>query len=237
MKHFAKKHRNELAAMLDNLDTYLKTLQSGVNPKQIRLGFTHDEADGAIAIDQRGAKGKPTQTRLYVYPDPDTQTLYLITIGDKTSQREDNAKCRKLIIDLREKKQNENDNRPVQDKKDRMIIYTDEIATKDTSNVSSRRISHALICTLMDPATLDKAFWSLQEIAEVMNDLLANSLKLPEIVSPEDVERLLKETSISRLVENESDMWRFKKEEIDDYVFTFRDLIFLDPNVGKKRKK
>ena len=104
LKQFAKKHRIELLAMLDNLDTYFETLQSGVQPKQIRHGFTHSEAHGAI--DQKGAPGKPTQTRLYVYPDPDTQTLYLITIGDKKSQRDDNATCRVWIVSLREAKQN-----------------------------------------------------------------------------------------------------------------------------------
>jgi hypothetical protein len=95
--------------MLDNLDTYLQTLQSGVHPMQVRHGFTHSETHGAIAIDQKGAEGKPAQTRLYVYPDPDTQTLYLITIGDKKSQRDDNATCRELIVSLREQKQNAQD--------------------------------------------------------------------------------------------------------------------------------
>jgi hypothetical protein len=110
-KYFAKKHRNELSAMLDNLDTYVQMLQEGVHPRQIRLGFTHGETHGAIAIDQRGAVGKPTQTRLYVYPDPDTECLYLITIGDKRSQRDDNATCRQFIVSLGEEKQQNEDNR------------------------------------------------------------------------------------------------------------------------------
>src|SRR5438045_3719478 len=109
LKQFAKKYRRELAAMLDNLDTYLHTLQAGVHPKQIRHGFTHSETHGAIAIDQKGAEGKPAQTRLYVYPDPELRILYLITIGDKGSQRDDNATCRELIVGLREEKQNVRD--------------------------------------------------------------------------------------------------------------------------------
>lgn len=109
LKQFQKKHPRELQAMLDNLDTYLQTLQAGVHPRQVRHGFTHAETHGAIAIDQKGTKGKPTQTRLYVYPDPDTATLYLITIGDKNSQRDDNATCRELIVGLREEKQNAQD--------------------------------------------------------------------------------------------------------------------------------
>jgi hypothetical protein len=46
---------------------------------------------------------------MYVYPDPDTNTLYLITIGDKGSQREDNATCREFIVSLREEKQKAHD--------------------------------------------------------------------------------------------------------------------------------
>jgi hypothetical protein len=219
LKFFAKKHRNELVAMLDNLDSYLKTLQSGINPKQIRLGFTHDETHGAIAIDQKGAKGKTTQTRLYIYPDPDTKPLYLITIGDKQSQREDNETCRKLIVDLREQKKKEQDWR---------IFYTDEIATNDSS-VSSRRISHALFSTLMITATSEKRYWSLQKISEEINGFLELN-GFSERVTPEGLERLLNETSIRHLVKNESDMWRFKMEELENCKFTMRDLSFLNPH-------
>ncbi|HXD87643.1 MAG TPA: hypothetical protein VN641_14200 [Urbifossiella sp.] len=95
--------------MLDNLDTYVSSLQAGGKPHQIRHGFMHGETHGAIAIDQKGASGKPKQTRLYLYADADTQLLYLITIGDKQSQREDNAACRELIVELRNEKQESQD--------------------------------------------------------------------------------------------------------------------------------
>ena len=106
LNQFVKKNPRELLAMLSNLDTYVQTLQAGVRPMQIRHGFMHTETQGAIAIDQKGCSGKPTQTRLYVYPDADTETLYLITIGTKKSQRDDNASCREFIVGLREQKQN-----------------------------------------------------------------------------------------------------------------------------------
>ena len=109
LKQFAKKNTRELQAMLDNLDTYFETLQSGVPALQVRHGFMHTETHGAIAIDQKGCSGKPTQTRLYVFADADTETLHLITIGTKKSQRDDNASCRELIVSLRERKQNTQD--------------------------------------------------------------------------------------------------------------------------------
>ena len=109
LKQFAKKNPRELQAMLDNLDTYFETLQSGVPPMQVRHGFMHAETHGAIALDQKGCAGKPMQTRFYVFADADAETLHLITIGTKKSQREDNASCRELIVGLRERKQNTHD--------------------------------------------------------------------------------------------------------------------------------
>ena len=36
-------------------------------------------------------------TRLYVYPDPATETLYLLLLGDKESQREDIQDCKRFV--------------------------------------------------------------------------------------------------------------------------------------------
>lgn len=44
-KRFFKKHPNEAAAVLNNLDTYLKTLQKGTNPVNIAGSFIHPESD------------------------------------------------------------------------------------------------------------------------------------------------------------------------------------------------
>lgn len=85
-----KKHPEETRAMLNNLDTYHKTLNSGVNPAQIKAGFIHSEQKGVIALDQNGAEGKPTQTRLYIYPDEQTRTVFTITIGEKGKKKVQN---------------------------------------------------------------------------------------------------------------------------------------------------
>ena len=39
LKQFAKKYRRETLAMLNNLDTYLKTLQAGVHPQQFDMAL------------------------------------------------------------------------------------------------------------------------------------------------------------------------------------------------------
>lgn len=92
---YEKKHPNELIAVLDNLDTYLKTLRNLGHPLNIQGGFIHKEPKGIKAIDQKGGgqKVKLQQTRLYIFPDINTKTIHLLTIGDKTSQKEDIKLC------------------------------------------------------------------------------------------------------------------------------------------------
>lgn len=84
-----KKHGREVQNMLLNLDQYVKALQTGARPLNIRPGYIHIEQAGVVAIDQRG-KGKGLkQFRLYVYPDEDSKTLHVLTVGDKKSQPND----------------------------------------------------------------------------------------------------------------------------------------------------
>lgn len=101
--HYEKKLPNEPRAMLNNLDTYFGALQECGNPLQVTGGFIHKESDGIKAIDQKGGgqKVKLQQARLYVYPDLNTNTLYLLAIGDKTSQRDDINFCRSVVREIR----------------------------------------------------------------------------------------------------------------------------------------
>jgi hypothetical protein len=104
-KRYAKDHPRELQAVLDNLDTYFQSLLGGIKPLQIRHGFLHPEPQGAAAIDQKGGGKNLAQTRLYVFPDPGTETLHMITLGDKRSQKADIATCRAFVDDLRKEKE------------------------------------------------------------------------------------------------------------------------------------
>lgn len=100
-RHYQKKHPNETAAVMNNLDTYVRTLNAGVKPTLIQAGFIHREPQGVIAIDQKGTKDSRRQTRLYVYAFEVGNTLFLITIGDKNSQKRDIEDCRHFISSLR----------------------------------------------------------------------------------------------------------------------------------------
>jgi len=105
-KRYVKDHPRELAAMLDNLDTYFQSLVSGIKPLQIQHGFMHHEPQGVVGIDQKGGGKNLAQTRLYVYPDVESETLHLLTLGDKRSQKTDLAYCRKAVSALRERQEN-----------------------------------------------------------------------------------------------------------------------------------
>ena len=85
-----KKHPKEFQNVFQNLDTYKKTLDEGVSLEQAKrtLPFIHNEKNSLLAIDQRPPKGG-FQLRLYIYPHEQTQTIYVITIGDKQTQQND----------------------------------------------------------------------------------------------------------------------------------------------------
>lgn len=105
LKRYEKKKnkRLELAAVLNNLDIFLKSLQAGKTPKPFAYGFLHSEPADVIAIDQKGAGAKIAATRLYVYPDMQTETLYLLTLGDKATQPADIEDCKTFVKQIRQK--------------------------------------------------------------------------------------------------------------------------------------
>lgn len=100
-RRYQKKHPNETAAVMNNLDTYMRTLNSGVKPALIQAGFIHREPHGVIAIDQKGTQGSSRQTRLYINTFKVRNTIFLITIGDKNSQKRDIEECRNFVKSLR----------------------------------------------------------------------------------------------------------------------------------------
>jgi hypothetical protein len=106
-KRLEKKRPREVAAVLDNLDTIMNGLNGGLKLEQVRLaGFIHAEPHGVWAIDQKGSPhGKLAQTRLYVYANPKTCVVHLITLGDKQSQTEDIKTSSNFVMQLREEEE------------------------------------------------------------------------------------------------------------------------------------
>ena len=85
---------------MNNLDIFLASLRSGKKPKPLIYGFLHSEPSDVIAIDQTGGR-KVAATRLYVYPDVETETLYLLTLGDKATQQADIQDCKRFVKQIK----------------------------------------------------------------------------------------------------------------------------------------
>lgn len=101
---YEKKRPRELEAVLRNLQTYFEALRAGNKPMQIKYGFVHVEPSGVFAIDQKGGVGKLAQTRLYVYPDTDTEILHLLTMGGKGFEQRNNIQlCKDFVAELKER--------------------------------------------------------------------------------------------------------------------------------------
>jgi len=100
-KHYARKRPNELAAVLRNLDRYMKFLAVSKNSKGLQAGYLHHEPGGVVAVDQKGGGANLQETRLYTYADDNAKTVYLIAMGDKDTQHADIEYCKQFVKTLR----------------------------------------------------------------------------------------------------------------------------------------
>ena len=99
-KHFSKRHPREFAACFSNLDRAVNSLNAGLTLDQ--LGSTRyfaSEGDGLFRIGQTGVP-HPHESRLYVYIVLSDSVIYVLTIGDKSTQDADIVRCKSLIKSL-----------------------------------------------------------------------------------------------------------------------------------------
>jgi len=103
LKHYDKKHKNELVAILENLGKYTRALRVTGSPQHITGKYIHKEPMGIKGIDESGErKIKNLQTtRLYVYPEVETKTLHLLIIGPKKTQPKDIKFCKEIVKQIR----------------------------------------------------------------------------------------------------------------------------------------
>jgi hypothetical protein len=112
LKWYSKKRRRELAAVIENLERVVGSLNEGVKPLQLlKHGFVHKESGGVMAVDQKGGGPKLSQTRLYFYVDERDKVVSVLAIGDKNSQSEDNKLCASYVDDLQDKQRLEDEKR------------------------------------------------------------------------------------------------------------------------------
>lgn len=96
-KRFAKTHRQELKNLFDNLHSYLLALKGNLSPQQIIRGYVHNEPRGIKALDESGPGKHRKALRLYIYPETETQTLFVLAVGDKRTQGEDIRECVRFV--------------------------------------------------------------------------------------------------------------------------------------------
>jgi hypothetical protein len=100
LTRFAKKNRREVLNALDNANAFFEGLCNGLKPQQIIRGFVHPEPMGIKAVDESGPGAHKKAIRLYLFPDEESETLHFLTLGDKSSQKDDIQHCQKFVSDL-----------------------------------------------------------------------------------------------------------------------------------------
>ena len=107
LKQYEKKSAPEVAQLLANLDAVHQALNLGAKAEALHGGHVHREPVGIIAVDQRGGSAKGLELRLHAYPCAASSTLYLLRIGDKSSQQRDINWCRDWVKRLRQETDHE----------------------------------------------------------------------------------------------------------------------------------
>ncbi|MGA2604083.1 MAG: hypothetical protein ABSG14_07630 [Verrucomicrobiia bacterium] len=99
-KKFSERHGREYDSLFANLDKILDILNSGHKVGSFGVGFFRSESDGVFRIGQKHFPGAK-ESRLYVYPDPQTLKVYLLGIGTKETQSDDINEAKKTVEVIR----------------------------------------------------------------------------------------------------------------------------------------
>jgi hypothetical protein len=98
-KWFAKKRKKNLESVVGNLNKMITALNNGGKLNPPVLGFIKSEPGGFYRIAESGSG--TAATRLYFCADESSETVYLLTIGDKNTQGGDIEDCKRWTGELR----------------------------------------------------------------------------------------------------------------------------------------
>lgn len=101
LKKYLKKFPDESCAVLERLETYKEELNLCDEPQKVIHGWLHPEPYGIKAITQQGKGGSLKATRLYIYAEKESHKIWVFTIGDKKSQKENIKICENFVKSLR----------------------------------------------------------------------------------------------------------------------------------------
>lgn len=95
-KKFASKHPDEFASVFANLEKIMRLLRGGNKVGGFRTNFFRSEGEGVYRIGQSGV-AHAKESRLYIYPDEQARTVYVLTVGDKDSQETDINEAKEIV--------------------------------------------------------------------------------------------------------------------------------------------
>ena len=104
LSKFRKKYPKETDQATENVNKYFNALQGGAKPTNIKRGYIHPESRGIVAIDEKGSGTILSLTRLYIYPDEENETLWLLAIGNKQTQQDDIKLSKKAVSTIKKGK-------------------------------------------------------------------------------------------------------------------------------------
>jgi hypothetical protein len=85
---FAARHPREFGSLFANLDKILGLLREGQKVGGFRVNFFRSEREGVYRIGQTGVPSAK-ESRLYVFPNEQNWTMYILSIGTKDGQIHD----------------------------------------------------------------------------------------------------------------------------------------------------
>ena len=99
-KDYNKKHPQEYAACFDNLNQVVELLGRFGGVKGFQVGFFRSEGKNVYRIGQTGVK-HAQETRLFVHIDEVSRIVRVLTIGDKSSEKDDIRRCHAVAKNLK----------------------------------------------------------------------------------------------------------------------------------------
>lgn len=91
-KRLDKHYPDEVASCLGNLELVYNELSAGKPLGAISFGFFRSERRGVYRIGQTRIRSSH-ELRLYVFPDEQKRQLWILCLGDKSTQQDDIRRC------------------------------------------------------------------------------------------------------------------------------------------------
>ena len=108
LKKYSKKHAEEVASCMVNLNRAIGFLDEGLTIEEIcRLSFFGSEGEDVYRIAQSGVR-HAKETRLYIYVRIAGERIELLTIGGKKTQQDAIKVCKKMVKKLKAEQEAQN---------------------------------------------------------------------------------------------------------------------------------